>query len=443
MKIQLSDHFTYNRLLKFVFPSIVMMIFTSVYGVVDGFFVSNYAGKTQFAAVNLIMPMLMILGAIGFMIGTGGSALVAGMLGEGRKEEAGRIFSFLIYVTIAAGLVLTVAGIIFIRPVARLFGADEGMLEYCVVYGRIILVSLIPFMLQNVFQSFLVTAEKPQIGLAVTVAAGIVNIVLDAVLVAVLRLGIVGAAVATAASQMVGGIVPFVYFILPNSSSLRLASAQTDGRALLKACTNGASELMSNISMSIVNILYNFQLMRFAGEDGVAAYGVLMYVNFIFVSVFLGYSVGSAPIVGYHNGAKNYGELKNMYKKSLVIMGVSGIILTAAAELLALPLSKIFVGYDAGLLEMTRRAFTLYSFSFLFAGFNIYASSFFTALNNGAVSAAISFIRTLVFQIAAVLILPEFFGLDGIWFSIVAAEALSLLVSAAFLIKMRSRYHYA
>lgn len=443
MKIQLSDHFTTSRLLRFVFPSIVMMIFTSIYGVVDGLFVSNYVGKTPFAAVNLIMPFLMIMGAVGFMFGTGGSAVVSQALGEGKADKANQYFSMMVYVVIGSGIVLTLAGLLFLRPIAAAFGATGEMLDNCVVYGRIILCTLTAFMLQNVFQSFLVTAERPQLGLAVTVAAGVANMALDFVFIAVFHWGIVGAAAATAASQLIGGFVPLVYFFRPNTSRLRLVKTRFHARILGKTCINGSSELMTNISMSLVNILYNFQLMRYIGEDGVAAYGIIMYVSFIFAAIFIGYSIGSAPIIGYHYGAGNHAELKGLFRKSLWLIALWNIILTALAVLTAQPLAKIFVGYDAGLTALTKRALCLYSLSFLVMGLNIFGSAFFTALGNGVVSAAISFLRTLLFQVAAVLVLPLFFGIDGIWLSIVAAELLALVVTATFFIRKRDYYHYA
>lgn len=443
MKIQLSDHFTTSRLLRFVFPSIVMMIFTSIYGVVDGLFVSNYVGKTPFAAVNLIMPFLMIMGAVGFMFGTGGSAVVSQALGEGKADKANQYFSMMVYVVIGSGIVLTLAGLLFLRPIAAAFGATGEMLDNCVVYGRIILCTLTAFMLQNVFQSFLVTAERPQLGLAVTVAAGVANMALDFVFIAVFHWGIVGAAAATAASQLIGGFVPLVYFFRPNTSRLRLVKTRFHARILGKTCINGSSELMTNISMSLVNILYNFQLMRYIGEDGVAAYGIIMYVSFIFAAIFIGYSIGSAPIIGYHYGAGNHAELKGLFRKSLWLIALWNIILTALAVLTAQPLAKIFVGYDACLTDLTRRALCLYSLSFLVMGINIFGSAFFTALGNGVVSAAISFLRTLLFQVAAVLVLPLFFGIDGIWLSIVAAELLALVVTATFFIRKRDYYHYA
>ena len=442
MKIKLSDHFTYKRLFQFVLPSIAMMIFISIYGVIDGFFVSNYAGKTEFAAVNLIIPFPMVLGAFGFMIGTGGSALVSITLGKGKKKEANEFFSMLIYVTIGVGLLLTFFGVVFTRQIAIFLGAEGKMLEYCVKYGRILLLALVPFMLQNVFQSFLVTAEKPTFGLVITVIAGVTNIVLDYVFIGVLRGGVVGAALATAISQFVGGMIPFVYFILPNKSQLGLIKAKINWSALMKTCFNGSSELMTNVSLSLVNMLYNFQLLRFAGEDGVAAYGVIMYVNFIFIAVFLGYAIGTAPIIGYHYGAANKGEMKNVYKKSILFNIVAGILMCVVAILLSGPLAKLFVGYDTDLYEMTKWGFSIFSISFLVNGLNIYASSFFTALGNGLVSALISFLRTLLFQVVAVLVLPIYFGLNGVWLAIVAAEGVALIVSVAFLLLYRKKYGY-
>lgn len=440
--IKLSDHFSYGKLLRFTLPSIIMMIFTSIYGVVDGFFVSNFAGATPFAAVNLIMPFLMLFSAIGFMIGTGGSALVAKTLGEGKKQKARTIFSLLIYTLIVFGVVFTVIGQVIIRPVAALLGAEGDMLEYCVRYGRIILVSLTAFMLQNTFQSFLVTAERPKFGLIVTILAGVTNVVLDALFVVGFRWGVEGAALATAASECVGGLTPLVYFILPNKSPLNLGKTSFCLKVLVRACTNGASEFMTNISMSIVNIFYNFQLMKLAGEAGVAAYGVIMYVNFIFISVFLGYSIGCAPVIGFHYGAQNHRELSNLFTKSIKLVAVSGVALTILAKLLARPLSLVFVSYDKGLFFMTLNGFRLYSLSFAIAGFNVFASAFFTALNNGMVSAVISFVRTLLFQIICVMVLPELLGLNGIWLSIVVAELLSLSLTVGCFIKYKERYHY-
>ena len=446
MHISLSEHFNYRKLLRFTFPSIIMMIFTSVYGVVDGLFVSNFVGKTPFAAINLIWPFLMILGCGGFMIGAGGSALVSKTMGEGDPEKANRYFSLLILFTVILGVGITVPGMFLIEPVSILLGADEAMLPHCVTYGRILLAAQTAFMLQGVFQSFLVTAERPTLGLIVTVGAGITNMVLDFLFIAVFQWGLIGAALATITSQMVGGIVPLIYFLLPNKSPLQITRPRlglsAGLRVISKVTVNGSSELMTNISMSVVNMLYNYQLMRFAGEDGIAAYGVMMYVSFVFVSIFIGYAIGSAPIVGFHYGAGNHGELKSLLRKSLLLTSAAGVGMVALAVALATPLSGIFVGYDEGLYELTRRGFLLYAPSFLLAGFSIFGSSFFTALGNGGVSAAISFLRTLVFQVAAVLILPIFFDIDGVWLAISAAELLALLVTAAFLFGMRKKYKY-
>lgn len=443
MRIQLSDHFSYGRLIRFTLSSIVMMIFTSIYSVVDGLFVSNFVGKTPFAAINLIMPILIILGALGFMIGTGGSAIVAKTLGEGDPVRANRYFSMLVYTTVVGGAVLAAAGELSLPLVSELLGAEGAMLQDCILYGRIILAALPAFMLQNVFQSFMITAEKSRLGLAVTVAAGLTNMVLDFVFIVPLGWGLAGAAIATAISQVIGGAVPIVYFARKNDSLLRLTKAKFEGRILLRTCTNGSSELMSNISASIVTMLYNFQLMRLAGEDGIAAYGVVMYVNFVFSAIFIGYSTGAAPVIGYHYGAQNHAELKNLFRRSLVLVVISGVAMTVLAELLAQPLTHVFVGYDAGLYALTVRGFMLYSISFLVSGVNIFGSAFFTALNNGLVSAAISFLRTLVFQVAAVLLLPLLLGIDGIWLAIVTAELLALAVTLVFFIVRRKQYHYA
>ncbi len=441
-KIQLSDHFNYRKLLRFTLPSILMMVFTSVYSVVDGFFVSNYVGKTPFTAVNLIMPFLMILGAFGFMFGAGGSALVSKLMGEGNREKANSCFSLLVYIAAALGVVLAVAGIFVVRPVSVLLGAEGEMLDYCVLYGRIILAALPAFMLQFLFQSFFVAAEKPQLGLVITVVSGIMNMVCDALFVALFKWGIAGAAAATVASQVVGGVVPVIYFFCPNKSLLRLGKTRFDIKAVLKSCANGSSELMSNISTSIVSMMYNAQLMKYAGADGVAAYGVLMYVNFIFLAAFIGYSVGTAPVIGFNYGAGNGGEMKGILKKSMVMISIFSVVMCALAEGLAGPLAKLYVGYDENLLSLTVRAFRFASFSFLFSGIAIFGSSFFTALNNGLVSALISFLRTLVFQIAAVMLLPLVFDVDGIWISIIVAELLAAVLSAIFILAKRKRYKY-
>ncbi len=442
MNIQLSDHFTYRRLIRFVIPSIAMMILTSIYGVVDGLFVSNFVGKTPFAAVNLVIPFTMILGAFGFMLGTGGTALVAKTLGEGKQEEANRIFSMLIYFALGLGIFLTVFGIAVLKKIVIKMGADDAMLRHCMIYGRIVLLGIPFYMLQNMFQNFLIAAEKPQLGLIVTIAAGVTNMVLDALFIAVLGWGVAGAAAATALGQCVGGLVPFVYFARKNSSKLSLVKTKLMGGALFHACTNGSSELVSNVSMSLVGMLYNLQLMKFAGENGVAAYGVIMYVNFIFIAIFLGYAYGSAPIVAFNYGAGKKEELQNVLKKSLKLILGTGISLFLIGTVFAGVLSGLFVGYDAELYRMTVRGFHLYAISFLLCGFNIYGSSFFTALNNGVVSAAISFLRTVVFEVAAILILPVFFGVDGIWGAISVAELASIIITTGAFFALRKRYQY-
>lgn len=444
MKIQLSDHFTYQTLFRFTLPSVAMMIFISIYSVVDGFFVSNFAGDLPFKAVNLIMPFLMITGTVGFMFGTGGTALVAHTYGRGDREAANRYFSLFVYTTFLIGLILAILGWIWLPPIAGLLGARGELLELCVLYGRIILCALPFWVLQFLFQSFVVAAEQPRLGLLVTLGAGMTNMVLDAVLVLLLPQAykLAGAALATAISQVVGGVVPLIYFVRKNGTPLRLGRTRFDGRALRKACTNGSSEFMSNVSMNIVSMLYNLQLLQYAGEDGVAAYGVMMYVSMIFSAVFVGYTVGCAPVISYHNGAEHYGETKSLLRKSGVIVGVCGLLMLLAAQLLAAPLARLFVGYSASLTEMTVHGLRVFALAFPLMGVSIFGSGFFTALNDGLTSALIAFLRTLVFQVGAVLLLPALLGLDGIWISVVAAEGMAVVITALFLLGKRKKYHY-
>ena len=444
MTIQLSEHFTYKKIFRFALPSIVMMVFTSIYGVVDGTFVSNFVGKTPFAAVNLVWPFLMILGVFGFMIGTGGSALVAKTLGENKKEDANRYFTMLITLVVILGVLLTIIGLIVLRPLSSALGASGQMLEDCVTYGRTLMIFNTAFMLQSVFQSLFITAEKPRLGLIMTVAAGLTNMVLDALFIAVFKWGLVGAALASGLSQCIGGILPLIYFLSSkNDTPLKFVKTKMEGKVLLKACVNGASELMTTVSSSLVSMLYNFQLMRLAGQNGIAAYGAVMYVEFAFIAVFIGYSIGTAPIVSYHYGSENHNEVKNMLQKSFKIMSVLGITMMVLAQILASPLAKVFVGYDKKLFDMTVHGFRLFSFYFILAGINIYASSFFTALNNGMISAIISFSRTLGFETLAVIILPIFLQLDGVWLAITVAEICAFVISISFLIAKKEKYHYA
>ncbi|MBQ8057103.1 MAG: MATE family efflux transporter [Ruminococcus sp.] len=441
-KIQLSDHFSYKKLISFTLSPIAMMIFTSIYGVVDGYFVSNYAGKTPFAALNLIWPLIMVMGSIGFMFGTGGSALVAKTMGEGDKKKANSQFSLLVYISLILSVFIALIAFVLMRPISVLLGAQGELLSNCMVYGRILCFSVPFFVLQFEFQSFFVTAEKPNLGLYMTLLCGITNMILDWLFVAVFNYGLAGAATATALSQLIGGIFPLIYFSKKNGSLLKLCKTKFNSWVLSRTCTNGMSELLSNISMSLVSMLYNAQLMKFTGEDGVAAYGVLMYVNLIFLSIFIGYSIGTAPIISYNYGAGNQDELKSLFKKSLVIIVLSSVVMLFMSLILANPLSKLFVGYDENLLNLTQRGFFIFSFSFLFAGIPMFASAFFTALNNGIVSAIISVLRTVVFQVAFVLLLPIVLEVDGIWCSIVFAELCSLIVAAIMFVVNKNKYHY-
>ena len=442
-RIQLSDHFNYGRLLRFTMPSILMMIFTSIYGMVDGFFVSNFAGKTAFAALNIIYPYLMILGGVGAMLGVGGSALVAKTLGEGDIPKARRYFTMMMYLMLGTSIFFTVVGIAVLRPVAYLFGATEAMIDDVMTYGTICLLFNTALQAQYTFQSYLIVAEKPKLALTVVIAAGVANMVLDYVLMAVFPMKVAGAALATGLSQCVAGVVPFVWFLSrKNKSALRFTKTRFEIKPMLLACGNGASEMMSSVSASVTGILYNLQLMKYAGEDGVAAYGVVMYAAFVFLGVFNGYSQGSSPIMGYHYGAQNHKEMKNVLKRSLILLGAAAVALTAIAMLLARPIATIFVGYDRDLLDMTARAFIICATPFLVMWFNMYTSCFFTALNDGAVSAAISFMRALVLPVLCIIVMPHFWGLDGVWYSLVGSEVLGVGVSLAFMLGMRKKYHY-
>lgn len=442
-RISISDNFTYKKLFKFVLPSIVMMVVISVYGVVDGLFVSNFVGKTAFASLNLIMPFIMILGGTGFMIGTGGTALVSKILGEGDKEKANKTFTMMVLFTVILGAILTIFGIAVMRPVVKILGASDDMVEYSVLYGRIVVGFTIFFMLQNLFQSFLVVAEKPNLGLLVTILAGVTNGIFDALFIVVFKWGIVGAAVATGMGQMVGSIIPIVYFAKKNNSLLRFTKTKLEWRPILASCANGSSELLTNVSSSVVSMLYNKQLMKFYGENGVSAYGIIMYVQFIFLAIIIGYSVGSAPIVGYNFGAENTTELKNVFKKSMIVLSVAGVVIAGLAELLAVPLAKLFVGYDSDLSSLTVHAFRITSIAFIFSGITVYSSGFFTALNNGLISAVLSMLRSLVLQITFVFLLPYLFGVEGIWWAMFATEAGAFLVAIIFFALEKKRYQYA
>ena len=443
MRIQLSDHFSYGKLIRFTLPSITMMIVTSIYSVVDGYFISNFVGKTAFASVNLIIPYLQILGGVGAMLGIGGSALTAKTLGEGDIPRARRYFTMMVYLMIAAGVLFGAIGAIFLRPMAYVFGATDDMIGDIMIYGNTCMVFIVAFVVQYGVQSFLIVAEQPKLGLYATLLAGFTNMLLDFLFTAVFKWGVFGAALATGLSQTVGAGMPLLWFLSrSNNSALHFTRTRIELGAILKASANGSSEMMSSVSASITGILYNLQLMKYAGEDGVAAYGVVMYAAFIFLGIFVGYSTGSAPVMGYHYGAQNHAEIKNVLKKSLTLLAASAVVLTALAMLFARTLSKLFIGYDANLLEMATHAFTICSIPFLFMWFNIYTSSFFTALNDGAVSAAISFMRALVLPVICILALPAIWQLDGVWYSMVASELLGVFVSLWFMLRKRKKYHY-
>lgn len=423
--VDMSKHFNTAALLRYTAPSMVMMVFTSIYTIVDGFFVSNFAGKTAFAGVNLILPFIMILSTVGFMVGTGGGALVAQQRGKKDDATANRYFSLIIWFALVLGIICAVIGFFTMEPVARFLGASDELLPICVLYGQISMISLPMFMLQFAFQPLFSTAGKPTLGLVITVMSGLTNIVLDFVLVGYLGMGVAGAAWATVASEYVGGLIPLIYFLLPNKSFLRLGKTKLEFRVIGKVCVNGSSEMMSNIAMSVVAMVYNWQLIKLLGEDGVAAYGVIMYVGMIFGAILMGYAMGAAPLMSYQHGADNSVEKRSLMRHGLAIMGIGGVSAFVAAQLLAPVIAQIFTSYDSELMALTIHAFRLYSIAFLLMGFSIFGSSLFTSLGNGVVSAVISFMRTLVFETGAVILLPMLLGADGIWTSVIVAEIAS------------------
>ncbi|MBD5132710.1 MAG: MATE family efflux transporter [Clostridiales bacterium] len=441
-RIQISDKFTFGRLVRFAVPSIIMVIFTSLYGVVDGLFVSNFAGDDAFTAVNLFMPIFYILGSIGFLLGSGGCALIAKLFGEEREDDARRFFSGLLIITTAVAATCTALTMPFMGKIATLLGAEGEVHGHCVTYGLIMLGGLTPFILQTFFQYFFAVADRPKLGLAITIGAGVTNIIGDFLLIYVVKLGATGAAIATVIGECVGGGIPLAYFLVRKGKKLYFARPKFDFKAILKAGSNGSSEMFANLSTSLVSVLYNFQLLKYIGNAGVVAYGVIMYVSFIYIGCYFGFSVGTTPIIGYNYGAQNHEELKNVFKKSLLFYGIAAVVLTGLAEALARPFAYIFVGYDSELLDLAVIALRIYSISFLISGFGIYASAFFTALNNGVISALISLSRTLVFQIGAIFVMPLIFRINGIWSATIVAEGLSLILAVSLLIGFRKKYNY-
>lgn len=443
MKIALSGHYGYMRLVRSSVPSILMMLVGSIYSVVDGLFVSNFVGTTAFAALNVIWPAIMIIGAIGLMIGTGGTALVSMTKGTGDPERADQLFSMLVRFTLLTAVVFMVPLFFLMEPLARMLGADGEMVHQCVVYGRICALGLPAFMLQMTFQSFFMTAEKPQLGTIMSLVCALTNMALDALFIVGFHWGLAGAAAASMIACCVGGFYPLWYFGSRfNTSSLKMVRAPFERKPILKACSNGLSEYVGNISFNILAICYNLQLLRMMGENGVAAYSVLLYYGYVFAAVFFGFNIAVAPVVGYNYGAENYGELRSLLRHSTVLLFILGALMTLASELLAGPAARLFVGYDPELTALTRHAIHLYMISFFLAGFNIFVSAWFTALNNGRVSALVSFLRSLVFELGFVFLLPAFIGPDGIWLAVDAADVCCLILSVTLLLAYRKRYGY-
>ena len=440
--VDMSAHFTTLQLLKYAAPSMAMMVFTSIYGVVDGFFVSNFAGSTAFAAVNFIMPFIMILCSVGFMVGTGGSALIASAAGEGDVPRANSYFCKLVTFTFMVGIVVAVFGFFFARPLAQLMGATGIMLDLSEIYARISMISLPFYMLQCLFQAFFNTAGKPKVGFVVTLCAGCTNIVLDIVFVGILGFGVEGAAAATVCSEFIGGGVSLIYFTRKNPTPYTYRPVLPNPRLIGRTCINGSSEMVANIAMSLVGMVYNIQLLRLLGENGVSAYGVIMYVSLLFSAIFIGYEIACSPLMSFQNGAGNTCEKRSLFKKSMLIISVASVILFVIGESCAYPIAYIFTGYNQDLCDLTVMAFRMYACSFLFMGIAMYGSAFFTSLENGLISAIISFVRTLVCELGAVIILPYLFGAQAIWLSFVVAEIVAALLSGLLIVAFSRKYGF-
>ena len=443
MTIELSGHYGYGRLIKATLPMALMMIIVSVYSIVDGYFISNWAGSDAFAGMNLIWPPIAVVGAIGLMVGTGGSALVSKTFGEGHPEEARRIFTMMIRLTVIAGVILGTICFILMPWLAKVLGADEAMIPHAILYGRILIIVLPAYMLQMAFQPFFMVAERPHFGTALSILSGVTNIILDALFVAVFSWGLTGAALASCAGILLNAGIPIWFFSSKrNKTQLCFVPTRLDWKKILKSCSNGISEFVGSIALSVVSMCYNWQLMRYIGANGVSAYGIIMYLGFIFAAIFIGYNMGVSQIIAYNYGAGNKPELRSLLKKSLVIIGLVGVVITALAELSADVIADIFVGYDAELRDLTAYATRVYMLSFLICGFNMFCSAWFTSLNNGIISAIGAFVRTLVFEFACVFILPMLFGIEGIWVAVNVAELLSLFLTISLIIGFRKRYGY-
>ena len=446
--IHLSDHFTYKKILRFTIYPILMMLITSIYWIVDGFFISNYVGPSAFAGVNLIFPVVMIVACIGFMFGSGGAALVSKKLGEGDSDGANKTFSLITYVTLGTGLILSLIFFFLVRPIAMGFAsinqveASEAMIDSAEVYGRIMVGGVFLYIMQGYFHSFFSVNEKSSLGFLFTLISGLTNMLLDYLLIGVFRAGVVGAACASLSGMFISAVGPFLYFRFGKNNLIKLGKPRWNLNEITQSIANGSSEFVSNVSGSIVTIVFNVQLLKYIGEVGVSAYGIIGYVCFVFFAIFIGYSIGIAPVIGYNYGAKNPVELTNVLRKSFVIISVSGVAMTLLSAGLADPITRIFSAGVGELHTLGVRAMRIFSICYLMAGFSMFGSSFFTALNNGLISALISFCRTLVFQLGSVFVLPLIVGVDGIWFSIIVAEFLSMVMTIIFISARRRKYGY-
>ena len=419
-----------------------MMLFTSMYGVVDGLYLSHFSGKEAFAAITLIIPLPLLIGAWAYMIGAGGSAVIAKAIASDRQKDANEYFSFLVLISVLGSILLAGIGEIFLEPCAKLLGANDEMLPFCMTYGRILIAAVPLYVLQNVFQSFLTVAEHPKIGLAINLVSAFLNMALNFVFIRITNEVVTAVALATVVSQFVGGITPFVFFVRSKSTTLRFGRPHMPMSLLGPVFANGVSEFVSEIFHPLASVMYNYKLMELTGLNGVAAYGVLMNVGFLFGSVFLGFAVGSAPLFTYKYEREDHDELHSLFIKSTISVVLMGFLLYGVACMIEGPFAAEFFGGDELLITMTEEAFALHSLSYMVMGLAVFASAFFTAIHDSRVSFLISFLRTLLFEVLAILLLPMLFDLNGVWAASLTSEVLTLLVTVGLLISKKEKYQY-
>lgn len=423
----IGREFGFFSLLKFALPSVIMMMVMGLYSMVDSMFVSRFVSTNALSAINVVYPVINLLIGLGVMLASGGSAVIAAKMGAGKTDEARRDFSMIVTIGLASSIVIAVAGLIFIRPIVTFLGASELLVDYAVTYLAIILMFAPANMLQMLFQMFFVTAGRPGLGLTFIIGAGLVNAVLDYVFIVPLGMGIAGAALATGIGYLIPAAAGLIFFF-GKKKELYFTKPKFSAAVLGSSCSNGSSEMVSNLSMAVVTLVFNRIMMNLAGEDGVAAVTIVMYAQFLLSSIFMGFSLGVQPVISFHHGAGNRRNLKGIYRHCIVFIAIAAVSVFAVAMTLGPTLTTIFTPKDTNVWTLAVRGFMILPFCFLLEGFSIYASAAFTALGDGKTSALISFLRTFLFILTGLLTLPLAFGIDGVWLAVPVAELCSVLV---------------